>query len=225
MDQTLSPSKSMDSNKTLYFTDGTDTYHLTGEIYDYFYSGGYEPHSVNTCTDILEKLQFVNEIWLQSSSGEFFEKDLPDEIIEQLTEEFESMEESEMSHWELLSYKSLSAKKFANCKGEVREETNQLILTAGKLKLFVPEPFNGLYDAASNEDLSGSSILELKKMKRFRFEIPDEDDDTQWLFMNTDQLKSSHATLDEIIKKVIKIFSKNGIKMKNCNDLVTFILS
>jgi hypothetical protein len=73
----------MNAVKTLQITDGTETFQLVGAIDDYFYTGGYLPDKSNTCTDIIEKLQFVYERWLQGSSGEFFDKDLPEEITGQ----------------------------------------------------------------------------------------------------------------------------------------------
>ena len=98
----------------LQITDGTETYQLVGEIDDYFYTGGYSPDKSTTCSDIIEKLQFVYELWLQGSSGEFFDKDLPEEITEELTDYLESMDESEVFHGELLHFKIFSNEKFAN---------------------------------------------------------------------------------------------------------------
>jgi hypothetical protein len=212
----------MDSTKTLYFTDETETYYLAGKITDYFYEGGYMPDESNTCSDIIEKLQFVYELWLQSNSGEFFDKDLPDEITEELTEYFESMDESEVFHGELLHFKNFSAKKFTNSKGVFDENSGQVILTSGKLKLFVPVPYENLSCWDSGEDLSHETSDKLKKIKKFSFSTTDS---IEWLFMSTSQLKTSHKNLDEIIKPVSKIFSKHGIKMKSCEDLVKFILS
>ncbi len=214
----------MSKVETLQITDGTETYGLVGEIDDYFYTGGYSPDKSTTCSEIIEKLQFVYELWLQGNSGEFFDKDLPEEITEALTEYFESMDESEIFHGELLHFKIFSNEKFANCKGSIDEASGRVMLTSGKLTLFVPAPFENLTCWNTGEGLKNETLDNLKKIKKFSFSIAD-DPSLECLFMSADQLKDSHKSLDEIIKPVTKIFSKHGIKMKSCEELVKFILS
>ena len=134
------------------------------------------------------------------------------------------MDESEVFHGELLHFKIFSDDKFTNCKGSIDETSGRVMLTSGKLKLFIPAPYENLTCWHTGEDLSNETLDNLKKIKKFSFSIAD-DPSLECLFMSADQLKDSHKSLDEIIKPVTKIFSKHGIKMKSCEDLVKFILT
>jgi hypothetical protein len=64
----------IESNNNLRFVHQNTTHNYIGKLYHYFYSGGYIITEKLTESNILEKLQFVYEIYFQSNSMEFFNK-------------------------------------------------------------------------------------------------------------------------------------------------------
>jgi hypothetical protein len=60
-----------ESINNLRFVHQNTTHNYIGKLYHYFYSGGYITTEKHTESNILEKLQFVYEIFFQSNSMVF----------------------------------------------------------------------------------------------------------------------------------------------------------
>ena len=199
----------------LYFKREDITYFEIGQPADYYYDLGLNPLDNFPCNDILEKSRLLYALW------EIFfcididkpRRDLTNSLVADLRKYFEQYDAPDFAYWALLNYETINCDDLKFCSYEIEDETNNLILTGGEIKLFIPPPYDNVIDEDGNEvyEIIDSSAKSLSYSQNQDFPV---------LFMSDQQLDESEINVNKYYKEIFSIFRKHNMKITKCEQLM-----
>jgi hypothetical protein len=199
----------------LHFKRESTTYFEIGQPADYYYDLGLIPLGISPCDDILEKSRLLYALWEM-----FFcidtnipKRGLPNSLLVELRKYFEQYDAPDFAYWALLRYETINADDIKSCSYEIEDETHNLILHGREIKLFIPPPYDNVYDEDGEEveDIIGCSAKTLSFYQNEDFPV---------LFMSNQQNEESEIEINKYYEEIFAIFHKHNIHIKECEELL-----
>ena len=201
----------------LHFKRESITYYAIGQPAEYYYDLGLIPQDNFLCDDILGKSRLLYALW-EIFIGIDINKPnrvLNNALVVDLLKYFEQYDGSDFACWVLLHphYETIKGYDLSCCGYEIEDETNNLILHGGEIKLFIPPPYHNVIDADSNEidEIIGSSIQSLSFYQNEDFPV---------LFMSNQQKDESEIEINEFYEEIFAIFKKHNFQISKCEELL-----
>jgi hypothetical protein len=199
----------------LHFKRESITYYAIGQPADYYYDLGLIPLDNFPCDDILEKSRLLYALW------EIFfcidinkpNRVLTHSLVVDLSKYFEQYDAPDFAYWALLHYETINGDDSSWWAHEIEDETNNLILHGGEIKLFIPPPYDNVIDEDGNDvnEIIGSSAKSLSFSQNIDF---------PFLFMSNQQKDESEIEINKYYEEIFAIFQKHNFQISKCEELL-----
>jgi hypothetical protein len=199
----------------LHFKRESITYYEIGQSEDFYYDLGLVPLDNFPCDDILEKSRLLYALWqificIDTNKPN---RVLTNSLVVDLRKYFEQYDGPDFAYWALLRYETINGDDLRWCAYEIEDETNNLILHGGEIKLFIPPPYNNVVDEDGNEvyEIIGSSAKSLSFSQNEDFPV---------LFMSNQQKEESEIEINKYYEEIFALFQKHNFQITKCEELL-----